>query len=408
MNKQLDKFISGLLIVVLQLLTPMLCAQELSLMMSKQEISCNGSTDGKASVFPSGGEAPYQYLWSNGETSQTILDIGPGTYEVTVTDANGLQGQNATGLLEIEPLALELIVTDGKCGKLGQIEAILSGGLGPFQYLWSDGSFGRQIKELEQGTYSLTITDRNACPIVESAGVLVFDDLILSTDFVVPTCFGGDDGYISVSQTGGQQPVEYLWNDGSTETSIENLSAGTYSIFAVDAFGCTNGLVIQLDDIDELKVKLVEQNNSLYAEVEGGTPSYDYSWSNGVTGSAVISNLNSGEYGITVEDAKGCIADAKGEVLDPLNTGNIESLRSFALTPTLVTNDLALEIVLDNAQNVNYDIYSSNGFMILTSTSSESEARISFPNVKKLASGVYYVKVSSDQGWTFTDRFIKL
>ncbi len=409
MTKELGQIVSVCMMIGLQFMFNSLCAQEITLMLIKQEVSCAGVDDGRASVLPSGGESPYEYQWSNGETTQTIVNLSPGTYEITVTDANGLEAISAVGLFDVLPLEVKLIAEDGICGDLGKITAKVSGGLGPFQYNWSNGDFTSKITELQQGSYSVIVTDRNACPIEKSGDVIVHGDgLKLSTDFMIPSCAGRADGYISVSQTGGKLPVEYTWSNGSNETSIEDLKADTYSIFAKDDFGCTNGLVIILPDPDSLTVDILNQNNSLYADVQGGTPSYEYTWSNGVTGSSVISNLAEGDYGLTVEDANGCSDMATSEILAPLSNDHIENILSFSIQPTLVQSQLQINMMLEKAQKLSYHLLSSKGEMISTYSTTENNIQFSFPRMEELVPGIYIIKIVAEDGWIISEKFIKI
>ena len=376
--------------------------------MFKADISCNGIADGNAGVEVSGGTPPYTYKWSTGAETSTIGNIGPGTYTVTVTDSNEIEAQNGVNLADISPVAIELIVTDGTCGNKGIIEAIVTGGIGPFQYAWSTGSFQTSIQDLEEGEYSLTVTDRGSCDISESTSVLVYGEgLQLSEEFTNPTCTEASDGKISISQTGGQDPIEYLWNDGSQGTSIENLKAGTYSISAQDALGCTDGFVIILRDPDELIVEIINQNNSLFARVEGGTPPYSYEWSNGVTGSAVISNLATGEYYLTVTDNNGCMADDVGDVLGPLSAESIAQIESFQMFPSIVKDQLQVQLQLLQSEQISFDIFSTNGQLLNKQIVQGQNLNLSLNNILNLQSGLYFMRISSNEGWSFTEKFIK-
>jgi len=63
-------------------------------------ISCNGQSNGSVTVSATGGTAPYTYLWNTGATTQNLTNVGPGSYSVTITDANGCittAGKSITG-----------------------------------------------------------------------------------------------------------------------------------------------------------------------------------------------------------------------------------------------------------------------------------------------------------------------
>ena len=385
-----------------------LIAQSITLNMFKSDVSCAGMNNGNAGVEVIGGTEPFTFLWSTGAETSTIGNLGPGVYTVTVTDSNGQALNDGVSLDEVEPLEIDLVTTDGTCGDLGEIQAFVSGGIGPFQYIWSNGKIETEIRDLEQGEYSVTVSDRGACHTSVSESVIVYGEgLKLDGTFTRPSCVGATDGSISVSQTGGQMPVMFTWSDGTGTTSIDNLGAGEYSVSAVDAFGCTDGFVIFLQDPDELKVEVINQNNSLFAKVEGGNPSYKYEWSNGVTGSAVISNLETGEYFLTVTDSNGCSSDGVGEVLGPLSANLIAQIESFSMFPSLVQNELQVQLQLRQSENLSFDIFSTSGQLINSQKINGQHINLSIDNITNLQDGLYLMRISSDSGWSFTEKFIK-
>ena len=211
----------------------------------------------------------------------------------------------------------------------------------------------------------MVVTDRGNCPIEKEEDVVVNGEgLKLNVSIEKPSCFGDNDGFINVSQTGGEMPIDYSWSNGSIDTSIENLISGTYTVFAKDAFGCTDGLVIMLPDPEELKAEIINQDNSLFAKVTGGNPSYSYVWSNGAEGTTVISNLEAGDYGLTVEDSKGCIDSAMGEILSPLSTIRPDQVLTYSMYPNLVSDNLRIEMELSQAELITFEVYSVGGSLI--------------------------------------------
>ncbi len=383
-------------------------AQSLSLNMFKSDISCAGLNDGNAGADVSGGQQPYTFLWSNNQQSQTISDLSPDVYIVTVTDATGNTISAGVNLPALDPISVELITEDGFCGDGGKIRAVVTGGVGPFQYIWSNNKIETEIRDLEQGVYSVTVTDRGECDIVESAEVIVNGEgLSLTSEFNLPSCVGDSDGMISISQTGGQMPIDYMWENGNLNTTRENISAGTYSIFAVDAYGCTDGIVIILPDPDLLEAEIINQNNSLFAKAEGGTPAYEYTWSNGITGSTVISNLEVGAYSLTIEDSKGCSAIAFGDILAPLSASDIVQIEKYTMYPSLVQNELNIQVDLKGSENLSFEIYSVQGQRLKSYSSNGQNIKQSITDLSALSTGLYILHVSSSAGWSFSDKFIK-
>ncbi len=135
----------------------------------KEDVSCNGYTDGTISVLAGGGTGPYVY--DDGNTTNTdgsFTGLAAGTYSITITDANGCT-TTCDDVLIGEPQAVTCTITgsdDVSCNGYtdGTISVLAGGGTGPYVYddgntTNTDGSF----TGLAAGSYSITITDANGC-----------------------------------------------------------------------------------------------------------------------------------------------------------------------------------------------------------------------------------------------------
>lgn len=147
----------------------------LTVSVSTNDVSCNGGNDGTASAFASGGTpgTGYTFSWNNGQTNQTAINLAAGTYDVTVTDANGCTAI-ASGLVG-EPLALSVTVntTPSACNlNDGSADAVVTGGTSPFNYTWSSGGSGMTETGLAGGSYTLDVTDANGCAANQESFVI--------------------------------------------------------------------------------------------------------------------------------------------------------------------------------------------------------------------------------------------
>lgn len=128
--------------------------------------------NGSASVSVSGGQGNLTYLWSSGETSNTITNKVSGSYTVTVTD-DVLPGCSATctaiiANAAIIPSCTITIDNQPTCQNLtGGALTVSPNPVGVYTYLWSNGSTTAAISSLTGGTYTVTITD----PISSCTGV---------------------------------------------------------------------------------------------------------------------------------------------------------------------------------------------------------------------------------------------
>ncbi|MDO6810092.1 endonuclease/exonuclease/phosphatase family protein [Zobellia galactanivorans] len=150
---------------------------------AKTDVSCYGENNGRATVYASGGLAPYTYVWSNGASTPTVEGLEPGEYSVQVSDA--LQNSFEAAITVYEPSALELIVSEDttvtigygneNCTTLGVLEVM--GGEGSYTYEWSTGETTEQIAVCpeETTTYTVTVTDENGCSASKAIEVAVDD-----------------------------------------------------------------------------------------------------------------------------------------------------------------------------------------------------------------------------------------
>ena len=133
---------------------------------------CAGSADGSASVLVVGGRAPFAYAWSNGGSDATIANLAPGSYSVTVTDANGCAAVANVTVGTVPALfctvtTLQAISANG--ANDGIMTAQFNGGVMPYTVTWADGVSGQTRSNLGPGTYTATVTDGNSCTTTCSA-----------------------------------------------------------------------------------------------------------------------------------------------------------------------------------------------------------------------------------------------
>jgi len=131
----------------------------------------------------SGGIQNYSYLWSNGNTTNSINNLIAGDYIVTVTDANGCSKFSSIKINQPIELNLATTKSDVNChgGNDGNAKVIPSGGTPNYSYLWSNGATTDVINNLSTGNYSVTVTDANGCKKVISVTIGQSNELVLTT-----------------------------------------------------------------------------------------------------------------------------------------------------------------------------------------------------------------------------------
>jgi len=289
-------------------------------------VSCNGGNNGTIDLTVTGGTAPYSYAWSNTATTEDLAGLMVGTYDVTVTDANGCTTNASTTVTEPTALSASAIATDVSCnaGSDGTVDLTVSGGTAPYTYAWSNTATTEDMTGLMAGTYDVTITDANGCTTTVSATVTEPTALSASAIATNVSCNAGNDGTIDLTVTGGTAPYTYAWSNSATTEDMTGLTAGTYDVTITDANGCTTTASATVTEPTALTASAIATNVSCNAgndgtvdlTVTGGTAPYTYAWSNTAT-TEDLAGLMAGTYDVTITDANGCTITASATVTEP-------------------------------------------------------------------------------------------
>jgi hypothetical protein len=303
------------------------------------DVTCNGANDGVIiSQAAQGGTPPYSFAWSNGVIGgDGISGLSPGSYALTVTDANGCVATRSYIISEPPALVVTPTVTDVDCpgASTGSVTLAVSGGpYGNYFFSWSDGSTSQDLLSAPAGTYTVTVTDifsgitecsQPNCSQVVSVTINEPDALTVGAVVSDALCNGDNTGEIQLNVNGGTAPYSYNWSgSGSGGELRTGLAAGTYNLTVTDALGCMATEAFVVNEPLALSLATVatglqcngDDNGSVDLTVSGGTGPYLFNWSNGET-TEDISTLSGGTYEVTVTDGNGCTATASQVVDEP-------------------------------------------------------------------------------------------
>ena len=292
--------------------------------------SCADASDGSATVNITGGMTPYTILWSSGETDDIATQIPGGPFSVTVTDANN----NSVTASNIMPAPNEIVLfctTAPTCvdANSGSAFVSVSGGTPQYTYEWDNGETTAEIENLSGGQYDVTVTDSNNCTASTSCFVPTVSPFTVVPTINNVTCFGLNNGAISLSLVGAHNPTQIHWNTGATTASITNLSPADYSVTIIDNAGCevyadytiTAPAALKVSSSNVQNATCNDTNDGAIAlTIIGGSKPYNYDWSNGSNGqgsSVQLQNVKVGTYTITITDLYDCIATAEFVVTGP-------------------------------------------------------------------------------------------
>ena len=355
---------------------------------------CSGNINGGINTSVTG-TSPYSYSWSNGATTANLTNIGAGTFNVTVTDANTCTKQASTTLVAPSAIAITGTPVNPTCAGMnnGSITVNAAGGTGSKTYSWSNGANGATISNLIGGTYTVTATDANSCSATQTFTLTTPIAMTITGTTSNPTCGAPNSGSISVAVSGGTGSKTYLWSNGVTTAANNNLAAGSYSVTVTDANGCIQSQSFALTSPSAISISgttvnptCAGSNGSITTSISGATGATTYSWSNGATTSS-ITNLSAGSYTVTVSDAGGC-SQAQSFTLTAPSTMNVAGTTVQPSCAGQNNGSIALSVT-GGTGNKTY--VWSNG----ATTSS----------ITALAAGTYSVTVTDAAGCTQTQSF---
>ncbi len=307
-------------------------------------VTCNGSSNGYIVLHVSGGDGNYTYSWSNTATTDSIFGLNAGTYSVTILDGNGCRKDTSVTLSEPPALDDTLLATSFNGGvniscfgyNDGTAYSTVTGGVPPYQYLWSNGDVADSAVGLTAGTYYLTVTDSNGCQHTDSITftqpIPVNLSATLSTfnGYNVP-CNGDSLACVSLAVGGGNAPYTYVWDiqDTATGSQLCNLPADTINVRIFDANGCSLDTSFILTEPLPLGPNAtlsgfngfnISCNGSadgfINLSVSGGVTPIDYLWSNTET-TQNITGLVANTYSVNITDANGCVDSASFTLTEP-------------------------------------------------------------------------------------------
>ena len=379
--------------------------EEMTVSITTQGIDCNGDETGSLIDSVSNGQEPYTYEWDNGLAADAnhTGTVGAGTYNVTVTDFNGCTAENTATIDEPTALTVDGQTVGTTCGQEdGTITVSASGGIGNLNYEWShDTNLNAAIaNNLASGAYSVTVSDANDCEIVYNTSINDADGPSINVVGAEDATCGSANGNIAVETSGGTGNLNISWShDGNnTNTFADNLPIGTYTIIVADENGCEASVTVEIADSTPPILSLVnaqdatcEQNNGeiiIQTDSNVGGLSYEWSHDNNLN-EETASNLDAGNYSVTVTDLNGCTA-------------------SLAV---ILTNSTIPTIELDNTQdavcglpNGSISIFTTNGTGTIFYEWSHDNT-LNQPTADNLIGNTYTVTVTDENGCSAEQSF---
>ncbi|MDB4062098.1 gliding motility-associated C-terminal domain-containing protein [Vicingaceae bacterium] len=304
---------------------------------AKNDISCNGLSDGSITLTVTGVSTPntetYQWTPNVGIpniNNQNQTNLAAGAYLVTVTDpANSCEETETFIIVEPDTIAATAVITNASCAggiSNGTITLTVTGGKAPYSYNWGGSIISKDRSGLAVGDYTVSITDsRNCATFIATYSVTDQAQFTVSLDSTDVTCPGLRNGFITATTT-ANNPT-YAWSDGLSTSAVRGrLFAGKYIVTVTDGItGCqvVDSTFVNSEDSIKMYFSVTDENCSPGIDglanidsTRGGTPGYTWSFSAGnqIGTGPVVTQLSSGTILVTVTDILGCTAVDSFEV----------------------------------------------------------------------------------------------
>ena len=255
-------------------------------------VTCVGNDNGSVTVNMTGGTAPFNYAWSCiCPNSNTANNLAAGNYSVMVTDYYGCQTTLGFTINQIPELILDTVaIHQPLChgDNNGSIEVAATGGTTPFFFAWNTmpAQYNSLATSLAAGNYSVIVNDSNGCSDTLTFNLNQPQPLTLTTQVVSNIlCAGDSAGVIGTNVTGGTQPYQYAWSNGSTVDTLTQLIAGSYTVTITDDNGCAANGGEQILEYHYVTAEIIADSLfcpgdlvNFYVSTNGMNNLYDYNW----------------------------------------------------------------------------------------------------------------------------------
>ncbi len=297
-----------------------------------EHLNCRNDTVALLTTGSSQG-AQFVYTWTGpagfSSNEQNPLVDTAGAYVLLINNTgNGCSSNDTTEVLYFAnpTVAIDSVIPIF-CfgGSGGGLMAETTGGFGTTTFVWNTGDSTSTVLNLSAGPYGVTVTDADACTAALTYALGQPEQLTVNALSSPETGFQAADGAVSADASGGVAPFAYLWSNGVSGQSQNNLPPAAYTVTATDAHGCSSQKTVNVNAYNcTLSVELAVQHNSCFGaadgalatSIAGGAGPFTFVWTTGDT-TAAVHNLAPGTYSVTTTDAAGCPNVSDAQVTQP-------------------------------------------------------------------------------------------
>jgi large repetitive protein len=292
--------------------------------------SCD-TTNGYINLTLANTTNPVQYVWSNGDTTKNVVNLGDGIYTVTATDINGCVSTKTVTILDDgKPNALIINYIPPLCAgdSTGILTLVGYNGVGPYKYSLDGVNFvtSPTLTNVAAGSYTLLVKDANSClndttiTLIDGTPITIsylpYDTLICYTDVI---------SNLVIQTVGGYPAYQYKLDNSEyyNTNQLQNIGIGNHILYIKDSIGCIKPFPINVYGPDTILYASAIQKDVacfrinegyLQTTIKGGWQPYTWQWADGKT-NLFRDSLTKGKYILNITDSKGCKVNQPFEIL---------------------------------------------------------------------------------------------
>lgn len=402
-----------------------------TLTVATSSLLCGTLANGSATVTSvTGATGPFTYTWTpSAQTSSVASNLGSGTYSVTVKGAGGCA---VTQTIAITKPSITIATSPTACKGTqptgSATVTAVNGGAGPYAYSWDSNDMsniatGTMVSGLDEGTYTVNVTDGNNCVTSQAFNVASTapSALVATTSATNAVCSGINNGQARVTPNGGVMPYSYAWNTNPPQYTANATglpSPNTFVVSVIDFNGCLISKPVVIYPAPVELVMYVTPSNticpgaSVNISITGFSGTGTYTWSTGANTTSITATPTASltVYSITATATSSCIATGSTAITTSTNAAENcpvsvkeEALVSYNLYPNPNTGEFT--IAFNHVQNnATIDVMDALGKLVLTQNVSGMETTV---NTTTLQNGIYFVTVRDERNILIRTKIIK-
>jgi len=351
------------------------------------------------------------YMWSTGETTQSIYGFPNTTYTVEVTNAYGFSTTSSpVNILEADVDYGMTVTAVDSCGANSGSGLVYNLDTDITSYVWEGSETTAEVTGLTVGYYGIEFTDVLGCVYEDSIWIDELEGPSTAMIADSPSCNNGTDGEAMVVASGAS-PLTYLWSTTDVTSDVSGLTSAWYYVDVTDVYGCVTQDSVEVTNPPAMSITAfstpensTSQDGEAWVTVSGGVPTYTYFWNDPQAQNTDTANgLAAGNYIVWITDANGCTDSISVQVESTLDNIEFGAETGLILYPNPSIGVFTILLKGENTMST-VEIFDVQ-MKLVDKVEGLGQNYINYSNTN-LEDGAYLVKISLDSGQSIFKRIV--